>query len=555
MNRTEQALVNMGFDLRNVRDGLRMHGNDPKRTLEWLSDLTLDAETGGGSNGATKKRPRMRVEGQGSSAVGQGLPDDDDRPETRGRGKSRRKHVLNARLRLNHIIRGGQIIVRGCCRLPASVRGGHVLAFFLGLLFMRHLLHPLGAHPLEKHFSLLASGFRGLGDAGFGFADDDGAEDIEEEEEEEGEREGDVDVDNDNDKNVPLPRKHDDEEEELGWTVPVLDAATLNLSTFWEYTVQSRPALLRGATHLSPARRCWTDAYLAHALNDRFVKVEHSNSGRFANWLERREWHAKQRKATKFLETYQKEENVGKMYIAELKIPEKLKTDIVQPPFSTFMKPQKTLLWLGTKVESLPHTDFNENILMMVDGCKVVRLVHPLERAYVYTRGDSWSQSFPWIWRAQNPPNYSPVDFFDPDLWRFPRFRRAHVMEIKFCAPDALYIPAFWFHHVKSMTSESKEDWKGHYSAANSATQKAPEAVSASSTETTLDSQNQQGGGSECAYGAIPEASDPEGAAGSSSSKDLSREFGGRSLAINMWFPTHSSILDMVLSCVEDQTC
>ena len=61
MNRTEQALVNMGFDLRNVRDGLRMHGNDPKRTLEWLSDLTLDAETGGGSNGATKKRPRKRL--------------------------------------------------------------------------------------------------------------------------------------------------------------------------------------------------------------------------------------------------------------------------------------------------------------------------------------------------------------------------------------------------------------------------------------------------------------------------------------------------------------
>jgi ribosomal protein L16 Arg81 hydroxylase len=47
--------------------------------------------------------------------------------------------------------------------------------------------------------------------------------------------------------------------------------------------------------------------------------------------------------------------------------------------------------------------------------------------------------------------NYSPVDFFEPDLTKYPDF--SHVkgkMHVKVEAGDILYIPSFWWHGVKS---------------------------------------------------------------------------------------------------------
>lgn len=49
------------------------------------------------------------------------------------------------------------------------------------------------------------------------------------------------------------------------------------------------------------------------------------------------------------------------------------------------------------------------------------------------------------------PTNYSPVDFFKPDYERFPEFGKVRgKMYVKLEPGDILFLPAFWWHHVKA---------------------------------------------------------------------------------------------------------
>ena len=49
------------------------------------------------------------------------------------------------------------------------------------------------------------------------------------------------------------------------------------------------------------------------------------------------------------------------------------------------------------------------------------------------------------------PNNYSPVDFYNPNLEKFPDFQNVRgKMHVKLNPGDLLYLPAFWWHHVKS---------------------------------------------------------------------------------------------------------
>ena len=44
----------------------------------------------------------------------------------------------------------------------------------------------------------------------------------------------------------------------------------------------------------------------------------------------------------------------------------------------------------------------------------------------------------------------SPVDIEYPDLARFPRFSEARRVECELGAGDVLFMPAFWWHEVRS---------------------------------------------------------------------------------------------------------
>jgi hypothetical protein len=94
--------------------------------------------------------------------------------------------------------------------------------------------------------------------------------------------------------------------------------------------------------------------------------------------------------------------------------------------------------------QSLPHTDNFENILVQLEGVKELVIVPPTHGLFVYAGG--WSEEA----GRQLAPHYSPVDFHDPDRRRHPKFFRCEAISVQLEAGDALYLPAYWWHHVRA---------------------------------------------------------------------------------------------------------
>ena len=87
------------------------------------------------------------------------------------------------------------------------------------------------------------------------------------------------------------------------------------------------------------------------------------------------------------------------------------------------------------------HYDTHDNLLAQVVGAKTVTLFPPDAEPYMYAQGSSS--------RVENVTS----DPSDEDYAKFPLFydhARASGVSVTLRAGDALYIPAFWFHHVVS---------------------------------------------------------------------------------------------------------
>lgn len=98
-------------------------------------------------------------------------------------------------------------------------------------------------------------------------------------------------------------------------------------------------------------------------------------------------------------------------------------------------------LWIGyAGATSNLHFDPADNLLCMVKGTKRIRLYGPDQSARVYQAP---------VLRECNEL-HSPVDVADPDLARFPRFRRAKFRTVDLRPGEALFMPAGYWHYVRS---------------------------------------------------------------------------------------------------------
>lgn len=100
-------------------------------------------------------------------------------------------------------------------------------------------------------------------------------------------------------------------------------------------------------------------------------------------------------------------------------------------------------VWLGNKVMVPAHFDDADNLACVVAGKRTFILFPPEQVANLYI----------------GPLDYTPtgapislVDFSQPDFERFPKAREAlqHALVAELEPGDALYIPALWWHQVKS---------------------------------------------------------------------------------------------------------
>mmetsp|Transcript_17574 Transcript_17574/g.50271 ORF Transcript_17574/g.50271 Transcript_17574/m.50271 type:complete len:357 (+) Transcript_17574:36-1106(+) len=126
------------------------------------------------------------------------------------------------------------------------------------------------------------------------------------------------------------------------------------------------------------------------------------------------------------------------------------------------------MLWFGPRRAVSPlHYDPLDNLLMQVDGTKRV-LLYPRtaglsDVATEGAEGISVAEQAAWTYAGSDgmQKNTSPVNVEHPDLEKYPLFANSPpAIECTLNPGDVLFIPAKWWHHVRSLTrSVSVNAW------------------------------------------------------------------------------------------------
>lgn len=114
-----------------------------------------------------------------------------------------------------------------------------------------------------------------------------------------------------------------------------------------------------------------------------------------------------------------------------------------------FTKPGPPRFWMGPAGTVTPlHADYDDNLFAQVWGSKRIILAPPHHDEFLYPR------------EANALLFGSPFDPEAPDYERFPLARQAALVECIVQPGDMLYVPAGWFHQVRSLSfSLSSNRW------------------------------------------------------------------------------------------------
>ncbi|WP_165861280.1 cupin-like domain-containing protein [Paenibacillus paeoniae] len=104
----------------------------------------------------------------------------------------------------------------------------------------------------------------------------------------------------------------------------------------------------------------------------------------------------------------------------------------------------KVNLWLGSGGNITPtHFDPASNFLAQVKGEKKLMLYAPNQTSRLY----------PFPFHSSNG-NLSRVDVLNPNLDRYPRYKKVQAIECTLKAGEMLFLPAFWWHSVETITRD-----------------------------------------------------------------------------------------------------
>jgi len=114
-----------------------------------------------------------------------------------------------------------------------------------------------------------------------------------------------------------------------------------------------------------------------------------------------------------------------------------------------FTKPGPPRFWLGPAGTVTPlHADYDDNLFVQIWGSKRISLAPPHHDAFLYPV------------EANALLFGSPFDPEAPDYERFPLARQAALLELVVEPGDMLYVPAGWYHQVRSLSfSLSSNRW------------------------------------------------------------------------------------------------
>jgi lysine-specific demethylase 8 len=151
-------------------------------------------------------------------------------------------------------------------------------------------------------------------------------------------------------------------------------------------------------------------------------------------------------------------------YLAQNELFTEVQRDVPIPQFCSEQsfnvgegKLYHSMLWLGPRNTVSPlHYDPLDNLLMQIVGTKRV-LLYPPDKSNVSDNNPGWH----YAGFNGNQYNTSDVDVEHPNLEKHPNFQTAPTPYECVIGPgDVLYIPAKWWHHVRSLSwSASANVW------------------------------------------------------------------------------------------------
>ncbi|XP_068003029.1 bifunctional peptidase and arginyl-hydroxylase JMJD5 [Melanerpes formicivorus] len=206
------------------------------------------------------------------------------------------------------------------------------------------------------------------------------------------------------------------------------------------YLIPGKPVVLEGIIDHWPCMKKWSVDYFCQVAGCRTVPVELGS--RYTD----EEWSQRLMTVGDFISQYiVNEDSVGYLAQHQLfdQIPE-LKEDIRIPDYCCLGEGEEDDItinaWFGPAGTVSPlHQDPQQNFLAQVFGRKYICLCSPQESENLYPH------------ESHILHNTSQVDVEDPDLVKFPNFRKAALQSCVLMPGQVLFIPVQYWHYVRSL--------------------------------------------------------------------------------------------------------
>jgi hypothetical protein len=215
-------------------------------------------------------------------------------------------------------------------------------------------------------------------------------------------------------------------------------------SRFNELYFGKRPVIHKGAVINSPCYRKWTPDYLRAAIGGRTVNVKHSKTGLY-NISVGELYHNMSMPFGNALDLFTSTgPNNKSYYLQQYSIREyfpELLQDLDTPALNSPADLLSALnFWIGGAgcVTQL-HYDRDHNFLVQVRGRKALTLFAPEDSGYLYPNTDS------------EYAHVSRIELENADKNKFPLFDQATPFYCLLEEGDALYLPPYWWHQVRSL--------------------------------------------------------------------------------------------------------
>jgi hypothetical protein len=221
--------------------------------------------------------------------------------------------------------------------------------------------------------------------------------------------------------------------------IPVIARAEWNE----EFAKQSQPCLIADGLQDWPAFEKWSPDYLKAAAGERQVTVQVSHSGKWRFKPDGSPVEASAQYGIPQVRLHQATDWVVSRpqgyhyYVSETDLRQfpELLADLRFPgPAAAVVN-----LWFGSNATVTPlHFDRMHNFFAQITGRKTATLIDPADTRHVHVAADAAFY------------HLSPVDVEEPDLAAHPQFRHVQPRTIAVEPGQMLFIPAFWWHHVRS---------------------------------------------------------------------------------------------------------